>query len=225
MSKAIDRVFKYLEKKGVKHTRFEKEIGLSNGYLNTQLKRKADLGEKVFNKIIDNSLDLNPVWLITGNGEMFIDNSPKNRLLEINALNGEGVVVPVYNVDAYAGDSLSFFGNAQYIEKYYRVPFAKEGDISLSVIGNSMYPHIHSGDVVVIRQLNNWKEWVSYGKFYVIVTEEQLLIKIIRKSRKNPDDYYNIYSVNSAEYDDFEMPKSDIIQIFLVIGIVGKRAF
>lgn len=145
--------------------------------------------------------------------------------LKADVLVGEGVVVPVYNIDAYAGDALSFFGNAQYVEKHYRVPFAKEGDISLSVVGNSMYPHIHSGDVIIVRELHNWKEWISYGKCYLIVTKEQLLVKIVRKSSKNGDTHYNIYSVNSVEYDDFEMPKSDITQIFLVIGVIGKRAF
>ena len=39
--KAIERLYQYLDYKGVKPTRFEKEIGLSNGYLGTQLKRKG----------------------------------------------------------------------------------------------------------------------------------------------------------------------------------------
>jgi len=68
--KIIHRLFQYLESKDVPHTRYEKEIGLSNGYLNTQLKRSADIGEGVIIKIIENSLDINPTWLLTGEGEM-----------------------------------------------------------------------------------------------------------------------------------------------------------
>ncbi|MFZ4707790.1 MAG: hypothetical protein ACOYMF_17440 [Bacteroidales bacterium] len=70
--KIIERVFQYLEYKCVKPTRFEKNIGLSNGYLGVQLKRSADLGEGVINKIIENCLDLSAIWLITGKGEMLI---------------------------------------------------------------------------------------------------------------------------------------------------------
>ena len=61
----------YLKEKGVPHTRFEKEIGLSNGYLKTQEKRSSDLGEGIITKIIDNCLDMNIEWLITGRGPMF----------------------------------------------------------------------------------------------------------------------------------------------------------
>ena len=60
--KIISRLFTYLKSKSIPHTRFEKEIGLSNGYLNTQLKRNSDLGEGIIRKIIDNCLDVNPLW-------------------------------------------------------------------------------------------------------------------------------------------------------------------
>jgi hypothetical protein len=54
----------------------EKEIGLSNGYLGTQLKRGADLGEGIMNKIINYCLDIAPEWLLTGNGPMLRDGQP-----------------------------------------------------------------------------------------------------------------------------------------------------
>ncbi|MDR2407581.1 MAG: hypothetical protein LBE13_05670 [Bacteroidales bacterium] len=68
--KIINRIYVYIEFKGIKPTRFEKDLGISNGYLGTQLKRNADLGETILNKIIDYCLDLSPEWLLTGKGEM-----------------------------------------------------------------------------------------------------------------------------------------------------------
>ncbi len=73
--KAIDRLFEYIEYKDIRYTRLEKEIGLSNGYLNTQRKRKADLGEGVLVKIIDYCLDVNPEWLLLGKGKMIKEDS------------------------------------------------------------------------------------------------------------------------------------------------------
>lgn len=87
--KIINRLIEYLENKGVKPTKFEKEIGLSNGYLGKQRERNADFGESIIRKIIDNSPELNIEWLITGKGAMLkslkeddIDNEDKRLLID-----------------------------------------------------------------------------------------------------------------------------------------------
>jgi len=76
--KIIDRLYQYFDFKGIKPTAFEKKIGLSNGYLGLQRKRNADIGESILIKIIDYCLDINPIWLITGNGEMLKQDIPVN---------------------------------------------------------------------------------------------------------------------------------------------------
>ena len=68
--KAIERLKQYIEFKGFTNSHFEKKNELSNGYIATQSKRNADLGEGVLIKILDNCLDLNPLWLLTGKGSM-----------------------------------------------------------------------------------------------------------------------------------------------------------
>ena len=66
----IERFFEYLDKKGLKHTPIEKELGLSNGYLGKMLKRKGTIGDEVLQKIFSFFPELNIIWLMTGNGEM-----------------------------------------------------------------------------------------------------------------------------------------------------------
>lgn len=68
--KAIERIKQYIDFKGVSNRSFELENDLSNGYIATQLKRNADLGEGVLNKILDNCLDIDSEWLLTGKGQM-----------------------------------------------------------------------------------------------------------------------------------------------------------
>lgn len=75
--KAIDRLYEYFNLKNIKPTAFEKEVGLSNGYLGTQKKRNADIGESILIKIVDYCLDLSIEWLLTGHGEMLRDEHPK----------------------------------------------------------------------------------------------------------------------------------------------------
>lgn len=71
--KAIDRFYEYLAEKSLKPTAIEKEIGLSNGYLSAQKKRGADMGEGMMLKVIDYFRDINPLWLLTGEGPMLRD--------------------------------------------------------------------------------------------------------------------------------------------------------
>ena len=83
--KAINRVIHYIDNKGINNSSFEKICGLSNGYLGTQLKRNADLGEGVLNKILDNCLDMSPEWLLTGKGSMLKDEAIKGTPVEVVA--------------------------------------------------------------------------------------------------------------------------------------------
>src|ERR1035437_3964531 len=70
--KAIERLYQYFDYKNIKPTRFEKDFGLSNGYFGGQLKREADIGSSILEKIVDNCRDLSIDWLITGKGNMLI---------------------------------------------------------------------------------------------------------------------------------------------------------
>lgn len=67
----LDRLYQYFEIKGIKPTRFEKDAGLSNGYLKTMHDRTAEVGTKILIKIINNCRDLSIEWLLTGEGGMF----------------------------------------------------------------------------------------------------------------------------------------------------------
>ena len=68
--KPIERLFQYLEYKGIRPTRFERENGLSNGYLALTLKRKGDIGSQIVEKILNNCPDLSQEWLMLGSGQM-----------------------------------------------------------------------------------------------------------------------------------------------------------
>ncbi|MEN2402247.1 hypothetical protein GKZ90_0020830 [Flavobacterium sp. MC2016-06] len=82
--KAIERLYQYIDFKGIKAISFEKKVGLSNGYLGKQLKRSADLGEGILIKIVRNCPELSPDWLLTGNGEMLKNDIESENLSNIN---------------------------------------------------------------------------------------------------------------------------------------------
>ena len=81
-----------------------------------------------------------------------------------------------------------------------------------------MQPQYESGDIVAIRLIDHWQEWITYGHVYVIVTKEEQIVRVIRKGVINPDTHFTIHSFNSEEHSDFELPKSHILSIFRVLG-------
>ena len=66
----IDRIFQYLDFKGYKYAPAEKKLGLSNGYLGKMKTRGASIGSEIIEKIVLLYKDINPAWLLTGEGTM-----------------------------------------------------------------------------------------------------------------------------------------------------------
>lgn len=83
---AIERFFQFLEAEGLKHTRVEKELGLSNGYLGKMLARKASIGSEIIEKIVSKYDRLSKEWLLIGKGEMYTKNVYLNVDLNVDLI-------------------------------------------------------------------------------------------------------------------------------------------
>ncbi|PTX63752.1 hypothetical protein C8N46_101357 [Kordia periserrulae] len=57
---------------------FDKSISVGNGYTSKQSKANASVGSDVLERIIDTYPDLNPLWLLTGEGEMIREITKKH---------------------------------------------------------------------------------------------------------------------------------------------------
>jgi len=68
--KIIDRLYQYIDFKGVSVSNFERKNGLSTGYLTKMKNRSADIGEGVLNKIIENNPYIALKLLVLGEGDM-----------------------------------------------------------------------------------------------------------------------------------------------------------
>lgn len=182
--KIISRLFTYLRKKGIPHTRFEKEIGFSNGYLNTQLKRNSDLGESVIRKIIDYCLDIDPVWLLTGRGSMLKGESAIQQAPQ-PAESADIVRIPIVDISVAAG---SGFSNPDYIEEVDSIAMpasmikGRKDYLCIRVKGHSMIPSILDGGYLVVRMLDR-SEWEGIRDNYVYVvtdTEGKAYVKRLK---------------------------------------------
>ncbi|WP_040559527.1 hypothetical protein U8527_19365 [Kordia algicida OT-1] len=71
--KIIDRIIIFIKHKNMSMRSFDMSIKVGNGYTSKQSKSNASIGSDVLERIIDTYPELNPLWLITGKGDMILD--------------------------------------------------------------------------------------------------------------------------------------------------------
>lgn len=59
---------------------FEKQCDLSNNSIGAALRRNTSLKDDTLNKILRTYPQINPIWLLTGNGDMLINNNKPEAL-------------------------------------------------------------------------------------------------------------------------------------------------
>ena len=157
-------------------------------------------------------LGINPHWLLTGEGKM-LNEEEKNSSAQPSE---EGI--PLISLEAAAG-----FGNGAFsvsnedIMGRYVVPDFVGIDFMLRVKGSSMYPKYSSGDVIACRVIREIS-FIQWNKVYVIITREQgMLCKRIKKA-ENANQLLIVS--DNKDYDPFEIDRSEITGIALVIGTI-----
>ncbi|NNF76008.1 MAG: hypothetical protein HKN00_12530 [Flavobacteriaceae bacterium] len=73
MSKTINRIVDFVQQMGMSVRQFDISIGAANGYTLRMQKNNASVGSDVIERIVKTYPRLNLVWLITGKGNMFIN--------------------------------------------------------------------------------------------------------------------------------------------------------
>lgn len=81
MSDFVDETYKRVEEiinyKRLNIRSFEEIIDVSNNSIGTAIRRKSSFKSNVLNKILHSFPEINPTWLLTGKGEMFLNNIDK----------------------------------------------------------------------------------------------------------------------------------------------------
>lgn len=70
----LERIKTYIDYKGITVSAFEKSIGMSNASFGKSLKNKGAIGTDKLENILKTYPDLSPIWLVSGVGEMLLDN-------------------------------------------------------------------------------------------------------------------------------------------------------
>lgn len=207
------RVKEFVMYKKMSDRQFSLSIGVSAGYINSISK---SIQPDVMNSISALYPDLNIGWLLTGEGEMLKDNTEAKPII-----NYEQRGVPYYDVDFIGGFDLVL--NDQTINPEYYIDFKPYNNAKYwaNVSGHSMEPSISHGDMIAIKEIETWREFLPYGEVYGIVTDEFRTIKVVSKG--DDDKSFSLIPLNKdPQYSAQSIPKHLIRKVFSVLGAVKK---
>ena len=167
--------------------------------------------------ILVQDLNVNPDWLDTGKGNMFNAEPDLTafRLRSDNSLPMQSV--PLYSIEGTAGLVPLFNANASNKPiNFIHIPNLPKCDGAIYVSGDSMYPLLKSGDIVLYKQLHNIED-IFWGDMYLLSIdldgEEYIVVKYIQKSER--EGYVKLVSQN-PHHADKEIEVSRIRAIALV---------
>lgn len=196
---STDRVRKYLDFKGITKYKFCNDLGFSNKFLDNS----SNMGTDKACKILHHYPDLNSEWLLTGNGAMIKEDA--NVMLINNHRKTTDLVhvsqeIPLYDLEAVAGlRELFSSGEPQRILDTIKIPNLPKCDGAISVTGDSMYPLLKSGDIILFKETEF--ENIFFGEMYLLSVklndwEEYITVKYVQKSEQGKD-FVKLVSQNS----------------------------
>lgn len=222
--KRIKRAINWLISQG--YFSSQKEIGEIMGITNrsylSQLVNSETPNHDFINKFTSIAPQISAFWLMTGEGTMLRSDEMdqiKNRKPESE----DYTLVPLVHIDSVGGmnSGNEITPGEQYIEKMIPFTEAREGDRAIFQTGNSMYPLIPSGSVLLIREVEDWKEYFGYGNVYVLwLRDGRRITKEVRRYADDPNNYVWCVSYN-PDVEDEELPLSMIRGVWKVVKFVA----
>ena len=210
----LERLIHYYTK-GNK-AQFAKRLGVSAQTISAWITRNTCDIELIYAKC----RDINPQWLLTGEGPMLKDQSAtlSTPTLVAHGEHTDEPGIPLIPLNAMAG---ALSGTDSQIMPYdcesYNIPAFKGADFLIHVKGDSMEPTFRSGDIVACRRVALSNIFFQWNKVYVLDTDQGPLIKRIRRAKDN--DHILIVSDN-PDYEPFELHLSQLHAICLVVGMI-----
>ena len=194
------RFDKYMNYKHLNDNQVTVQCGLAVGLIGQARKGKSDLGKKTIDKILTVYQDLNRIWLLTGEGDMLGTSKPTTS------------GIPYYkDIPVSAGKTELQDGESNEIAIGSINIGGITGKYAFPVIGCSMEPVIHAGDIIVVDEVNRWDR-IDPDKIYLIITKDDRMIK---RLEIDDEDTQKIWCI-SNNYKRFSINKSEILKLFRV---------
>ncbi|TNE29173.1 MAG: S24 family peptidase [Bacteroidetes bacterium] len=186
------RIGQIIDKEGISPGRLEKVIGASKGVISRSIRQDTDIQSKWLTKVVENYPHYNAYWILTGDGEM-LSRAAKTTIHHKGKTDRaiDEQSVPLYDYYATAG-VVSLFSdtNSEDVIDTIRIPNLPKCDGAIYVTGDSMYPILKSGDIVIYKKINDLRVEIFWGEMYLVSINVA------------GDDYISVKYVQRSEIDD-----------------------
>lgn len=190
---------------------------------------KKDLQRKFLDSICS-FYPLSKTFVLTGTGDPLdvLDSSAENKSTKqvYSSLDEipEGSI-PLYDIDIDGGTVSRVIDDANNIPiigwLYLKDTPNTTGLLGVRARGDSMATFIQGGDMMVIRRLKNF-DFIPPGQAYVVISEEVAVVKYIRNG--STPEKWTLRSHNDI-YEDFEVKRSDVKHLFIVVKVLKDLTY
>lgn len=190
-----DRIKQVLNTKSTNANKLSKGDSAMQMRLSRQL-NGANVTAQTISYIIEEYPDVSAEWLLTGEGNMIKNGIDINGSVErtghpksVEKIN-DLVSVSLYDVEAAANLKSLFTNKEQNILGQITIPNIPNCDGAVYVRGDSMYPLLKSGDIILYKEIYDPQN-IIYGEMYLlsldIEGDEYLTVKYVNTSEKGEE--------------------------------------
>lgn len=204
-----------IDEKKLSIAEFERKIGVKSPTISKIIDRNSKISQEILYKCIIAFPELNPMWLLSGKGDMY-----KSDLVGQNSAKKQNII-PLIPIEAMAGfGSGEIQVNQSDITEGYVIPEFEDKKVQyiIRVSGSSMYPKYSNGDLLGCVPVTDMS-FFQWGKAYVLDTTQGAMVKRLFPVENN-NELLECRSDNSEKYPPFQIPKSSVYRISIVVGVI-----
>ncbi len=200
MNENWKRIHAVIKWAGMTTNFFAHHIGLPCGENLYQIKRGNNgISKDVAERIVYKFPDISKAWLLTGEGNMFANESTIASQ------------IPFYNIDLESALGSNEFGEPTFM---MFVPQIKECDLAMIYNGRAMGKTTPAGTILFLKKRGI--DAIIPGDEYVVIGEKFTALRKLRKS-KNPD-FLALVAGDRKSFDDIELRTDEINTLYHVVG-------
>lgn len=213
---------------GLNQTEFGEKIGVTQGNLSNYEKGKTEPGSRIIQTLLD-TFHVQESWWENGLGNMFYTSGSgplvmnERGLLQTKQLveKAPDSYVPYYNIDVTMEHLEACFSSSDLVPEGYVYAPHYRGCVMVNIYGDSMSDRITSGSRLYVYPVSG-RKYIDYGQIYLVVLDGHRLLKYIQKHPT--DESKVILASHNTHYQDWEVDKSDILNLYLVKGFENQQS-